>query len=146
MDESLVLTGNKCLMSYVVQGSWSLVRRLSRSGPTTASWTGGSRRARPANIRQSIPPLPYLVSTICFGGFTILYSVSDLSNHSNFCYGFSSKANTRCMEPYARVDYNITFCSLQSRLQHIYHGQPFARVDLNPMLESNLSPSQRFWI
>jgi hypothetical protein len=30
---------------------------------------------------------------------------------------------------YARVDYNLTLCPLQSRLQHIYHGQPYARVD-----------------
>jgi hypothetical protein len=36
---------------------------------------------------------------------------------------------------------------LQSRLQHIYYGQPYARVDLNPMPESTLSPSQglRIW-
>jgi hypothetical protein len=27
-----------------------------------------------------------------------------------------------------------------SRLQHIYHGQPYAIVDLNPMPESTLSP------
>ncbi len=41
-----------------------------------------------------------------------------------------------------RVDYNITLCPLQSRLQHIYHGQgqPYAKVDLNPMPESTLSP------
>jgi hypothetical protein len=26
------------------------------------------------------------------------------------------------------------------------HGQPYARVDLNPMLESTLSPSQELWI
>jgi hypothetical protein len=30
--------------------------------------------------------------------------------------------------PYAGVDYNLTLC----RLQHIYHGQPYARVDLIP--------------
>jgi hypothetical protein len=30
---------------------------------------------------------------------------------------------------YAGVDYNIILCPLQSRLQHIYHGQPYARVD-----------------
>ncbi len=35
---------------------------------------------------------------------------------------------------------------LQSRLQHIYHGQPYARVDLNPMPESTLSSSQRLRI
>ncbi len=34
------------------------------------------------------------------------------------------------MGPNAGVDYNLTLCPLQSRLQHIYHGQP-ARVDLN---------------
>jgi hypothetical protein len=37
------------------------------------------------------------------------------------------------MGPYARVDYNLPLCPLQSRLQHIYHGQPYARVDLNPI-------------
>jgi hypothetical protein len=31
-------------------------------------------------------------------------------------------------------------------LQHIYHGQPYARVDLNRMPESTLSPSQGVWI
>jgi hypothetical protein len=50
------------------------------------------------------------------------------------------------MGPYARVEYNLTLCPLQSRLQHIYHGQPYARVDLNPMQESTLFPSQRLWI
>ena len=46
------------------------------------------------------------------------------------------------MGPYAGVDYNLTLCLLQSRLQHMYHGQPYAKVDLNPMLESAVSPSQ----
>ncbi len=41
---------------------------------------------------------------------------------------------------YAGVDHNLTLCSFQSRLQHIYHGQPHTRVDLNPMSESSLSP------
>ncbi len=36
-------------------------------------------------------------------------------------------------KPYAGIDYNLTLCPLQSRLQHIYHGQPYARVDLSPM-------------
>ncbi len=35
------------------------------------------------------------------------------------------------MGPYAVVEYNLTLCPLQSRLQHIYHGQP-ARVDFIP--------------
>ncbi len=34
----------------------------------------------------------------------------------------------------------------KSRLQHIYHWQHYARVDLNPMPESTLSPSQGLWI
>jgi hypothetical protein len=56
------------------------------------------------------------------------------------------------MGPYAGVDYtvcilyNLTLCPLQSRLQYIYHGQPYARDDLNPMPESTLSPSQGLWI
>jgi len=43
--------------------------------------------------------------------------------------------------------YNLSLCLLQSRLQHMYHGQPYAIFDLNPMSESNLSPSQglRIW-
>jgi hypothetical protein len=51
------------------------------------------------------------------------------------------------MRPYAVVDYNLTLYGLQSRLQHIYHGQPYARVDLNPMPELTLSSSQglRIW-
>ncbi len=38
--------------------------------------------------------------------------------------------------PYAGVDYNLTLCPPQSRLQHIYPGQPFARVDFIPQSES----------
>ncbi len=50
-----------------------------------------------------------------------------------------------CMGLYAGVDY-ITSPYVPSRV-HIYHGQPYARVDLNPMPESTLFPSQglRFW-
>jgi hypothetical protein len=43
--------------------------------------------------------------------------------------------------PYAGIDYNLTLCPLQSRLQHIYHWQPYARVDLNHMPETTLAPS-----
>ncbi len=49
---------------------------------------------------------------------------------------------------YVRMpELNLTLCRLQSRLQHICHGQSYARVDLNPMPESTLSPSQglRIW-
>jgi hypothetical protein len=38
---------------------------------------------------------------------------------------------TWCMGTYAGADYNLTtLCPLQSRQQHIYHGQPYSRVDL----------------
>jgi hypothetical protein len=50
------------------------------------------------------------------------------------------------MVTYAGVDYNLTLCPLKSRLQHVYHGQLYARVDLNPMPESTLSPSQSLCI
>jgi hypothetical protein len=36
------------------------------------------------------------------------------------------------MGPYAGVDYNLTLCPLQSRLQHIYYVQPYARVHFIP--------------
>ncbi len=50
---------------------------------------------------------------------------------------------TWCMGPsYAGVDCNLTLGPLQNRLQHIYHEQVYVRVDLNPITESTLSPSQ----
>ncbi len=38
------------------------------------------------------------------------------------------------MGPYAGVDFNLTLCPLQRRLQHNYeyYGQPYARVDFIP--------------
>jgi len=54
---------------------------------------------------------------------------------------------TWCMGPYAGVDYKLTLCPLRSRLQHIYQGQPYIRVDLTLyMSESTLAPSQGLWI
>ncbi len=35
------------------------------------------------------------------------------------------------MGPCAGVDQKLTLCPLQSLLQHVYHGQPYARGDLN---------------
>ncbi len=62
------------------------------------------------------------------------------------CTEAESKEKYGIWDP-AIVDYNLTLCRRQSRLQHIYHGKPYARVDLNPMQESTLSPSQglRIW-
>jgi hypothetical protein len=36
------------------------------------------------------------------------------------------------MGPYAGIDYKPTLCPLRSRLQHNYHGQPYASVDFIP--------------
>jgi hypothetical protein len=37
-----------------------------------------------------------------------------------------------CLGPYAGVVCKLTLCPLQSRLQYIYLGQPYARVDIKP--------------
>jgi hypothetical protein len=44
------------------------------------------------------------------------------------------------MGPYAGVDYNLTVCLLQSRLQHIYHWQPYAIIDHNPYARVDFIP------
>jgi hypothetical protein len=57
------------------------------------------------------------------------------------------------MGPHAEADYNLTLCPLQSRLPVPTHepwaliGQLYASVDLNPVPESTVSPSQelRIW-
>jgi hypothetical protein len=40
----------------------------------------------------------------------------------------------------------MTFCRDYVHSRHIYHGQPYTRVDLNPMPESTLFPCQGLWI
>jgi hypothetical protein len=37
------------------------------------------------------------------------------------------------MGPYAILDYNLTLSRIRSRLQHIYHGQPYGIVDFIPI-------------
>ncbi len=44
------------------------------------------------------------------------------------------------MGPYAGVDYDLTSCPLQSRLQHIYYGQPFDRFDPLTLCQRRLNP------
>jgi hypothetical protein len=39
------------------------------------------------------------------------------------------------MRPYAGVDYNLTLCPLQSRLQHICHGKPYDLLSSMPITE-----------
>jgi hypothetical protein len=43
---------------------------------------------------------------------------------------------------YAGVDYNLNLYRLQRRLQHMYHGQSYARVGFKHTPESTLFPSQ----
>jgi len=54
------------------------------------------------------------------------------------------------MGPYAGADYNITnvhsIVDSNTFSMGLPIGQPYARVDLNHIPESTLSPSQRFWI
>ncbi len=78
---------------------------------------------------------------------------SDIGFCTHYCYlGEISEAESKekhgvwDVGSYAGVDYNLTLCPLQSRLQRSYHGQHYARVDFNPMPESALSPSQGLWI
>ncbi len=46
------------------------------------------------------------------------------------------------MGPYAGVDYNLTLCPLQSRLQHIYHWATLCQSLLSPVPESTSIPQQ----
>jgi hypothetical protein len=61
--------------------------------------------------------------------------------HTSHAFWGRIHRKTWCIAPYAVVDYNLTLCR-----QHMYNGQPSARVDLNPMPKSTLAPSQGFWI
>jgi hypothetical protein len=49
------------------------------------------------------------------------------------CTEAESKEKQWCMGTQMPLPYNLALSPLQSRLQHIYHGQPYARVDLNPV-------------
>jgi hypothetical protein len=70
--------------------------------------------------------IPFLVDVSVVLGFIFQCACWQISEAE-------SKQKDSVMGPYATVDYN---------LQHIYHGQPNARVNLNPMPESTLSASQ----
>jgi hypothetical protein len=47
------------------------------------------------------------------------------------------------MDPMPELTMPHLMSTIQSRLQHIYHGQPCARVDLNPICQSQLYPPVR---
>jgi len=58
----------------------------------------------------------------------------DNSKHTCCTYMYRGRIQRKTwwMGPYAGVDFNLTICPLQSRLQHFYHGQLYARVDFFP--------------
>ncbi len=72
----------------------------------------------------------------------------EASSQAYFCLHY----NTQRPNPKKNMEYGrdplpeLTLCLLQSRPQHIYHEQPYARVNLNPKPESTLSPSLGLWI
>jgi hypothetical protein len=56
--------------------------------------------------------------------------VNGFTSISDICFMESeaeSKEKHGWKGPFDRADYNLTLGPLQSRLQHIYHGQPYAR-------------------
>ncbi len=65
-------------------------------------------------------------------GFLPSNSLAAVQNPARLYNWGRIQRKTWCMEPYAGVDYNLSLCPLQSRLQHIHHGQPYARVDFIP--------------
>ncbi len=88
--------------------------------------------------------------TINFKLYLVVYSFCDASIGQNYLLKtrYMEKVSNQTeaeskdkhgvwdlMWPYAGVDYVLTLCPLLSPLQNIYHGQPYARVDLNPMPE-----------
>jgi hypothetical protein len=63
---------------------------------------------------------------------------------ASFCrYG----SNEPTIASQFRMIYDLSVTLIQSRLQHIYHWQPYVRVDLYPMPEPSLYSSQilRIW-
>ena len=60
-------------------------------------------------------------------------------NHRILALQRPNLKKTWCMGPYAGVEYNLTLCRLQNRLQHMHHGQPYAESTLN-LCHSRLYP------
>ncbi len=141
---------------------------FSHEGKISLAWWGWEVHAHPLLLHlsplklQCTLQLSGQIHWPCFISCKDMYSVSKklqpppspcIWAHIRGRYLSAKKDTSRCnplMGPYAGVDYifnyNLTLCPLQSLLQNIYHGQPHARVDLNPMPESTLSPCQGLWI
>ncbi len=54
-----------------------------------------------------------------------------------------SKEKHGVWDPMPELTIPSTLCPLQSRFQHIYHGQPYARVDLNSYARVDFIPPVR---
>jgi hypothetical protein len=91
-----------------------------------------------ANLQQNIVFFLAMYNFVCFKFILFCLFIWLLTGRA-LQYGGRIQRKTWCMGPYAGGGYNLTLCPLQSRIQHIYHGQPYARVDPNPMLESTLA-------
>jgi hypothetical protein len=50
------------------------------------------------------------------------------------------------MRPYAKDNYKLTLCRLQSRPKHMHHGQSYARVDFIPQLRTKNLASGMFYL
>ncbi len=53
---------------------------------------------------------------------------------------------TWCMGSFTGVDFNLTLCRLQSRLQHMYNARPYARVDLKGSLTRDFRLQTFSWV
>ncbi len=56
-----------------------------------------------------------------------------------------AESKKTCMGPYAGVLSSTITSLVQCQLQHMYQGQTYARVALNPMPESTLYPPSGTW-
>jgi hypothetical protein len=75
--------------------------------------------------------LKHLMRKVCWKACRIFFLLF-FPEPSGYCTEAESKEKHGVWDPNAGVDYNLTLCPLQSRLQHIYHGKPYARVDFVP--------------
>jgi hypothetical protein len=61
-----------------------------------------------------------------------VFSANFLQFHSRDTRDCTIQRETWYIGPCAGVDYNLTLCRLQSRLQHMYTGNPLSQTRLFP--------------
>ncbi len=137
---SLVPTGNKCLVSYVLCCCAGILKSRTTPEQERAYNSILDRRETEgeASKHQAVhdPHVPNFNSLSC--GFTIIYSFQIIR------YGFSSKADSKKNPVYGTLWPQLMFTP-ESTPNTCFHEQPYARADLNPMPET-LSTSQELWI